>query len=426
MQTAREIALTTLYKIEVGEGYSNLTLDKELNKSDLSRQDKALASEIVYGVLTWKITLDEIIKKYSSIRLKKISPWIINILRMGIYQIAFLDRIPESAAVNESVKLAKKYGHEVSSKFTNAILRKIEKNEYDKLIDYIKTKPYTDEEIISIMTSHPVWMVSRLLKDYDKKFVIEILESNNKTPETAIRVNTIKASRDELKKLLDLKGVDNRLGNLPDSIFVKKLTDFNEKLYVVQDEAAQLAVLKLDPKEDEYILDACSSPGGKTTYISALMNNTGRVDAWDIHEHRVELVKKLAEKLGITNIYASVADSAEYHTFLREKYDRILLDVPCSGLGVIRKKPDIKWTRNESDIDELIETQRSILDSVSEYLKPGGTLVYSTCTVLKDENERQIANFLHKHIEYKLEEEIKLFPNVNNTDGFYIAKLIKK
>jgi len=426
LQTAREIALTTLYKIEVGEGYSNLTLDKELNKSDLSRQDKALASEIVYGVLTWKITLDEIIKKYSSIRLKKISPWIINILRMGIYQIAFLDRIPESAAVNESVKLAKKYGHEVSSKFTNAILRKIEKNEYDKLIDYIKTKPYTDEEIISIMTSHPVWMVSRLLKDYDKKFVIEILESNNKTPETAIRVNTIKASRDELKKLLDLKGVDNRLGNLPDSIFVKKLTDFNEKLYVVQDEAAQLAVLKLDPKEDEYILDACSSPGGKTTYISALMNNTGRVDAWDIHEHRVELVKKLAEKLGITNIYASVADSAEYHTFLREKYDRILLDVPCSGLGVIRKKPDIKWTRNESDIDELIETQRSILDSVSEYLKPGGTLVYSTCTVLKDENERQIANFLHKHIEYKLEEEIKLFPNVNNTDGFYIAKLIKK
>jgi len=426
LQTAREIALTTLYKIEVGEGYSNLTLDKELNKSDLSKQDKALASEIVYGVLTWKITLDEIIKKYSSIRLKKISPWIINILRMGIYQIAFLDRIPESAAVNESVKLAKKYGHEVSSKFTNAILRKIEKNEYDKLIDYIKTKPYTDEEIISIMTSHPVWMVSRLLKDYDKKFVIEILESNNKTPETAIRVNTIKASRDELKKLLDLKGVDNRLGNLPDSIFVKKLTDFNEKLYVVQDEAAQLAVLKLDPKEDEYILDACSSPGGKTTYISALMNNTGRVDAWDIHEHRVELVKKLAEKLGITNIYASVADSAEYHTFLREKYDRILLDVPCSGLGVIRKKPDIKWTRNESDIDELIETQRSILDSVSEYLKPGGTLVYSTCTVLKDENERQIANFLHKHIEYKLEEEIKLFPNVNNTDGFYIAKLIKK
>jgi len=426
LQTAREIALTTLYKIEVGEGYSNLTLDKELNKSDLSKQDKALASEIVYGVLTWKITLDEIIKKYSSIRLKKISPWIINILRMGIYQIAFLDRIPESAAVNESVKLAKKYGHEVSSKFTNAILRKIEKNEYDKLIYYIKTKPYTDEEIISIMTSHPVWMVSRLLKDYDKKFVIEILESNNKTPETAIRVNTIKASRDELKKLLDLKGVDNRLGNLPDSIFVKKLTDFNEKLYVVQDEAAQLAVLKLDPKEDEYILDACSSPGGKTTYISALMNNTGRVDAWDIHEHRVELVKKLAEKLGITNIYASVADSAEYHTFLREKYDRILLDVPCSGLGVIRKKPDIKWTRNESDIDELIETQRSILDSVSEYLKPGGTLVYSTCTVLKDENERQIANFLHKHIEYKLEEEIKLFPNVNNTDGFYIAKLIKK
>ena len=153
LTSAREVALNTLYKIEVGEGYSNITLDKELNNSELSRQDKALASELVYGVLTWKITLDEIVKRYSSIRLKKISPWIINILRMGIYQIAFLDKIPESAAVNESVNLAKRYGHEASSKFTNAILRKIEKNEYEKIIDYIKTKDYSEEFLNKIINS---------------------------------------------------------------------------------------------------------------------------------------------------------------------------------------------------------------------------------------------------------------------------------
>ena len=161
---AREVALNILYKIEQGEEYSNIALDKELRKTNLNTLDKALVSEIVYGVLTWKITLDEIIKRYSIIKLKKISPWIINILRMAIYQIAFLDKIPVSAAVNESVKLAKQYGHEASSKFTNAILRKIEKNEMDKLIEYIKTKAYTDDEIISIITSHPEWMVKELIK----------------------------------------------------------------------------------------------------------------------------------------------------------------------------------------------------------------------------------------------------------------------
>ena len=165
---ARELALNVLYKIEVGEAYSNTTLDKELNNSDLSKVDKALASELVYGVLTWKITLDEIIQRYSLIKLKKISDWILNILRIGIYQITFLDKIPESAAVNESVNLAKRYGHEASARFVNAVLRKISKDEVEKLIDYLKTKTKTDYEIISILTSHPVWLVQKLLEDYDK------------------------------------------------------------------------------------------------------------------------------------------------------------------------------------------------------------------------------------------------------------------
>jgi len=422
---ARELALNVLYKIEVGEAYSNTILDKELNNSDLSKVDKALASELVYGVLTWKLTLDEIIQRYSLVKLKKISDWIMNILRIGIYQIAFLDKIPESAAVNESVNLAKRYGHEASARFVNAVLRKVSTDEVDKLIDYLKTKTKTDYEIISILTSHPVWMVQKLLENYDKKFVTELLNANNIVPDITIRANTLRTTREELKKLLDLKHIDCKLGNLPDSILVKKLNNFDGQLYVVQDEAAQLACLKLEPKENESILDACAAPGGKTTYISQLMKNTGRVDAWDIHEHRIKLIKETASKMGITNITTRIADASEYHTQLYEKYDRVLLDVPCSGLGVIRKKPDIKWTRKLEDLEELLNTQKLILECCSAYVKTGGIVIYSTCTILKEENEMQIERFLQKHKEFKLLEEIKLYPNVNGTDGFYIAKMQK-
>ena len=420
---ARELAINILYKIENAESYSNIEIDKEFNKNELEPAEKNLASELVYGVLTWKITLDEIIKRYSSIKLRKISPWILNILRIGIYQIIFLDRIPISAAVNESVKLAKKYGHEASSKFTNAILRKIEKNEMEKLIEYISQKAILEDEIISIITSHPLWLVDELLKEYDKKFLTELLNSNNIKPDITIRTNTLKTTRDELFKLLTLKGIDCKLGNLPDSIKVKKMNDFSNQLFVVQDEAAQLAVLKLMPEEGEIVLDACSSPGGKTTYIAELMNNKGKIDAWDIHEHRVKLVDDLSKRLGINIINAELNDATIYNSELNECYDKILLDVPCTGIGVIRKKPDIKWTRNIEDKEELVKTQESILNSCSNYLKHGGRMVYSTCTIFEDENHNQIEKFLSNHNDYKMIEEIKLYPHIDDTDGFYIAVL---
>ncbi len=423
---ARELAINVLYKVEFGEGYSNVTLDKELNKSDLEPVDKAFASELVYGVLTWKITLDEIIKMYSSIKIKKISPWILNILRTGIYQIVFLDKVPESAAVNESVKLAKQYGHEASSKFVNAILRKIEKNEMEKLLAYIATKPILEDEIISIVTSHPLWMVDELLKEYDKKFVTELLNANNITPEITLRSNRLKTTRDELYKLLLLKKIDCKKGNLEDSIKVRKMSDFKGKLFTVQDEAAQLACLKLAPEAGEVVLDACSAPGGKTTYLAEIMENKGKIEAWDIHPHRVRLVEEAAKKLDIDIIHATVHDATIVMPNYKEKFDKILLDVPCSGLGVIRKKPDIKWTRQPEDFEELMSVQEKILDTCSEYLKSGGRMVYSTCTVLKMENEEQIEKFLLTHSDFMLVEQTKLFPNVNETDGFYIAVLEKK
>lgn len=423
--TARELAINVLYKIEIGEGYSNVALDKELNNSNLDTVEKAFASELVYGVLTWKITLDEIIKMYSSIRIKKISPWILNILRIGIYQIVFLDKIPESAAVNESVNLAKHYGHEASARFVNAILRRIEKNEMEKLLNYLSTKPLMEDEIISIVTSHPVWMVDELLKQYDKKFVVELLNANNEKPEITIRVNTLKSSEDQIIKLLSLKKIECQKGNLQNSIKIKKMNEFGSQLFTVQDEAAQLACLKLMPKPGEYVLDACSAPGGKTTYLAELMNNEGKIIAWDLHPHRVKLVEESAKRLGIDIIEASVHDASEEKYLLHEKFDKVLLDVPCSGIGVIRKKPDIKWTRQPVDIEELVEIQEKLLETCSAYLKKGGRMVYSTCTVLKQENEEQVEKFLSRHDEFKLIEMKNLYPHVDGTDGFFIAVLEK-
>lgn len=421
--TARELAINILYKIENAESYSNIEIDKEFSKSDLEPIDKALASELVYGVLTWKITIDEIIQRYSNIKLKKISKWVINILRIGVYQIAFLDRIPESAAVNESVKLAKKYSHEMASKFTNAVLRKIEKNEMEKLIDYLSTKPLMENEIISIITSHPLWLVDELLKEYDKKFVTELLNANNIKSDITLRANTLKTNRDELVKLLKLKGFECTNGILPDSIYVTKMNDFTNQLFTVQDEAAQMAALKLNPMLGEKVLDACAAPGGKTTYLAQLMKNKGEIDAWDLHEHRVKLIEGLAKKLDINIIHASQKDATEYTPSFDKYYDKILLDVPCTGLGVIRKKPDIKWSRKQEDIDELCEIQEKILNTCANYLKDGGRLVYSTCTILEKENNKQVEKFLEKHIEFKLIEELKLYPHINGTDGFYIAVL---
>ena len=268
-------------------------------------------------------------------------------------------------------------------------------------------------------------MVDELLKQYDKKFVTELLNANNIKPDITIRANLLKTSRDDLFNLLRLKRIDCKKGSLRDSIKVKKLTEFGAMLYSVQDEAAQLACLTLDPKEGEHVLDACSAPGGKTTYLAQLMNNKGDIDAWDIHEHRVKLVKDTAKKLGINIIFAKIHDATLYDTFCFDKYDKILLDVPCSGLGVIRKKPEIKWTRTEENIEELVKVQAQILDNCSRYLKSGGTLVYSTCTILKRENEEQIEKFLQNNKRFELVEEKKLYPHIGGTDGFYIAKLRK-
>ena len=441
----RELALKVLYKIDKNGAYSNIALDEEIkhNKKILSDKDISFISEIVYGTTTWKLTLDSTIQKHSNLKLKKISIWILNILRMGTYQIVFLDKVPKSAAVNESVNLAKRYGHKSSSNFVNAVLRKIEKKDFD---DFIKIE--NDVERISKCNSMPEWIIEKILQDgNDIKKVEKICEASNYKPKLFIRINRLKDKKENVRAKLNEYGINAQEAELPDFLALDKINDiknmkeFKEGKFTVQDEGAGLIPLALNPKENEIILDACSSPGGKTTYIAELMNDKGKIVAWDIHEHRVKLVEENAKRLGIHIIEAELQDATQYLEKYKNYFDKILLDVPCLGIGVLKRKPDIKWQRKKEDVDEITQIQNKILENCSKYLKKNGELVYSTCSIFKEENEDIISNFLEKNKNFEIEKIEKKFPTYfeqfieknkffeiyqnEKTDGFFICKLQK-
>lgn len=446
----REIALKILYKIDKEKSYSNIALDEIIkqNKKKLNEKDIGLISQIVYGVTSWRLTLDDIIKKYSKIKLKKISPWILNILRMSIYQIIFLDKIPKSAAVNEGVNLAKRYGHTSSSKFVNAILRKVTKKDYEDMFEI-----ENDLDRISKITSMPMWIIEELLKEkmpIDK--IEEICKNSNNKPKISIRVNKLKTTKQELKEKLKNQGLNIEEGILSDFLILNKvknieqMEEFKQGLFTVQDEAAGLTILILNPKRQEKILDACSSPGGKTTYISELTKDTAKIKAWDIHKHRTKLVQDVAKRLEINNIETQINDATIYKEEYKEVFDKILLDVPCLGIGVLKRKPDIKWQRKKEDIDKIKKVQYQILNNCSKYLKKGGELVYSTCSIIREENIAIVEEFLKQNLNFQLQ-KIKLPENEKEgeiyfkkfllderylqvyqnekTDGFFICKMKK-
>lgn len=426
----REVALKILYKIDKEQAYSNIVLNEEIkqNRKSLDEKDIGLISEIVYGVTTWKLTIDEIIKKYSKIKLKKISPWILNILRMGVYQIIFLDKIPKSAAVNESVNLAKRYGHSSSSNFVNAILRKIEKNDYEEFFQISD-----DIERISKTTSMPEWIIKELLKNNNLEIVEQICKNSNIKPKITIRINDLKTNKEEFIKKLEERNINYKETTYKDFLILEKIKNienldlFKNGFFTIQDISAGLTAKILDPKSEDNILDACSAPGGKTTYMAELMKNEGIIEAWDIHEHRTRLVEENAKRLGINIIKTKVKDASIYDQSLNEKFDKILLDVPCLGIGVIKRKPDIKWQRKIEDIKEITNIQQNILEKCSKYLKKNGTLVYSTCSILKEENENVIYKFLEKNNNFEIVENsiMNIIPD-DEKDGFFICKLRKK
>ncbi len=428
----RELALKVLYKIDKEEAYSNIELNEQIkqNRKNLTEKDIGLISEIVYGVTTWRLTLDEIIKKYSKIKIKKISPWILNILRMGIYQIIFLDKIPKSAAVNESVNLAKRYGHASSSNFVNAILRKIEKTDYEEFFQI-----GDDIERISKITSMPKWIVEELMKNNEIKKVEEICKNSNIKPKITIRVNSLKINKQELIKKLKEKGIEcnEPQEKVDDFLILEKIKnienidEFKKGYFTIQDISAGQTARILNPQPGELVLDACSAPGGKTTYMAELMKNKGKIEAWDIHEHRTKLVEQNAQRLGINIIETKVKDASLYDESFKEKFDKILLDVPCLGIGVIKRKPDIKWQRKPEDVEKITKIQKEILNNCSKYLKRDGAMVYSTCSILKKENQDVIDEFLKENNEFYIEpNEVRdILPN-EEKDGFFICKIYRK
>lgn len=439
MSTARETALLTLYEIEYNDAYSNMALKDMLAKNGgMSSADKGLVTALVYGVVKRKITLDYVIKKYSSIKLKKISKYILLILRLGIFQIMFMNKIPESAAVNECVKLAKRYGHKSSAGFVNAVLHSVIRGR--KNLEY----PKEIEELLSVKYSYPEELVKKWCDDFGAEFCEELLKEMNKEPKMSIRVNTLKTDRDALCSEFEKIGVSAEANELYSNALYTSGFDvggadlYKNGYFTPQDTSAMLAGYILSPKKGSMVIDMCAAPGGKSTHMAELMQNRGKILSFDIHEHKIEIINANAERLGIDIINGVCADSTRYYEEYENSADFVLADVPCSGTGIIRRKADIKY-KYECVPHEI---QYSIAENAGRYLKVGGEMVYSTCSINHEENEDVINRFLaeHKNFEIvdfyeilpdKLKKEtahkgyITFYPCVDGIDGFFIAKLKK-
>ncbi len=443
--TAREVAFNILYDIYVNGAFSNIAIKEHVGIL-LNNKDENLVREIVYGVLENELYIDYIISKVSNIKQKKIHNKILIILRTGIYQLLFMNKIPDSAAVNESVNLAKKHGHKGSIGFVNGILRNISKNKEELLEITTKDKV----EYISIKYSHPKWMVKRWINEFGEDFTEEICKKNNAYPELHIRVNTLKTNKNDLKKKLSSKGLIVKNANYAyDSLIIEnpvritELDEFKSGLFIIQDQSSTMVGQIMNPIPGSKIIDLCSAPGGKATHLAQLMNNNGKILCFDIYEHKLRLIEDNAKRLGINIIETKLGDALELNESLINTADYLLVDSPCSGLGLIRRKPEIKRNRNEDDIMNLIDIQYKILNNAKEYLKIGGVLVYSTCTIEKDENINMVNKFLKQNSNFRLvniEDNIsnkdninslkygyiQLYSHIHNTDGFFIAKMIKE
>lgn len=438
----REVILNILIDINIDNAYSNHSINKHL-KQKQNIKDENLIREIVYGVIENLSYIDYIIAQSSKIKIKKIQPVVLQILRMGVYQIAFMDKIPDRAAVNEAVNLSKKRGHKGVSGFVNGVLRNISRNK----AEFMKISEKDEIEYLSIQYSHPKWMVKSWIEEYGYEFTEKLCSENNSKAKLNIRVNTNKIALEELVERLSSQGYTTyRTPYAKDGLIVEKpsriteIDEFKLGLFTIQDESSMLVGQIANPKENSIVLDLCSAPGGKSTHIAQLMNNKGRVISRDIYEHKLKLVRENANRLNLSIIETESFDALKLDESLIEQVDYCLVDPPCSGLGIIRRSPEIKWNRKKEDMDKLNKLQRKILDNSKEYIKPGGIIIYSTCTFGGKENLDIINEFLDKNNEFKLvgfenllsvEESlchpkkgyIQLYPHIHGTDGFFIAKI---
>jgi 16S rRNA (cytosine967-C5)-methyltransferase len=443
INNVRSIAMDMLVAIEKNQSYSNLLLNTTIEKHELSAKDVGLLTELTYGTLQRRMALDYYLEPFVKDN-KKLANWVHHLLRLTLYQMVYLDRIPDRAAIYEAVEIAKIRGHKGIASLVNGVLRSIQREGLPSM-----EKVSDPNKRLSLETSHPEWLITRWVNQFGYEKTKEMCEINLTAPLQTARVNTTKISRDECVAILEEDGyhiekspfipeaIRSLKGNLASTI------SFKYGMFTIQDESSMLAAYALGAEQNEFILDACAAPGGKSTHIAEKMNNTGEVISVDLHQHKVRLINDNAKRLGLENIKTSISDSRHLQEkFKTESFDRILLDAPCSGLGLMRRKPDMKYTKTEKDIERLSTIQQDLLMSVSPLLKKGGILVYSTCTVDKEENENTVKTFLDKHPDFegdltfrnRMPEaiqplisgfDLQIFPQDLGSDGFYIAVLRK-
>ena len=422
MDSGRRTAFQILLEVEEEKAFSNLSSNKYIKQNN--PENPAFVRELVYGVLSNKLLLDYYLNLLIPSGIEKVKKREKTLLRMGLYQLKFMKNIPQYAAVNETVSLAKSLcrGREG---FINGVLRGYIKKQGELQLPCDDT-----DEILSVKYSFSPWIIKMWKKQYGQESTIKLMEASNSRPVLCIRVNLMKTTVEELSHLLSEKGMVVDKGRYSDIVLyvsgsnILDLEEYKKGLFSIQDETSVLACQYLEPRPGDLVIDTCASPGGKTSAIGEMMDNKGKIISCDIYPHKLELIKKQADRLGITIIETKLLDGIKGDKALSGKADKVLVDAPCSGLGVIRKKPEIKY-KEQKDIQKLIKVQSDILNNASYYVKPNGVLLYSTCTINKDENDEQIEKFIKTHEDFEILYEKQFLPT-DGLDGFFICKMMKK
>ena len=438
MSDARKAALTALEKCRRQGAWSDAVLGSVMDEASLTGRDRGLAAALCYGVMQNRILLDHEIERFSTIKTGKIEPKVLDILRISVYQLIFMERIPDSAAVNEAVRLCKSLGFTRASGFVNAVLRKVASDSDALLV----TEGDRDMQL-SIRYSHPLWLVKYLQAQLGLEETERFLQCSNAPVPITLQSNTLKCTSEQLLAALEKDGIKaEKHPYLPECLTVRaagdiaSLSAFKDGLFYVQDAAAKMAVIAAAPKAGTRIIDVCAAPGGKSFAAAMLSGDSAQITACDLQENKLSRIRDGASRLGIANLQTMACDARENRAEWNGVFDLVIADVPCSGLGVIRKKPDIRW-KDPALFDDLPEIQFDILRNASRYVSPGGTLLYSTCTVRAEENGEVVSRFLSGNADFAAEDFtaadgtestsgcLQLWPQRNDTDGFFIAKLRK-
>lgn len=426
----RELILEILLAVTRDGEYSHIALRNVLeNYQYLDKSERAFITRVTEGTLERMIELDYIINQFSKTKVNKMKPVIRTIIRSAVYQLKYMDSVPDSAVCNEAVKLAGKRGFSGLKGFVNGVLRNISRN-----LDNVKYPDKSDTvKWLSVMYSMPEWIITEWLKNYDREMVEKMLQAFLAERPTTIRCNLSQISREELAEELKKEGVKVRLCDTVDSAlfisgydYLGALESFRTGHFQVQDISSMKVAEWADPKEEEYIIDVCAAPGGKSLHLADKLAGKGHVEARDLTPYKVDLIRDNIARIGIDNIEAVCQDATVYDEASEKKADILIADLPCSGLGVLGKKTDLKYKMNPDTQEELVHLQRKILSVVHHYVKSGGKLLYSTCTIHRAENQENAAWFAEQYPEFELVRERQFLPGVDDSDGFYIAEFVRK